>query len=52
MSLGNEPRDGEACKKLNELPDILVCRPRERDALGGIVTEYAAFFSTSASLGF
>ena len=27
-------------------------RPRERGALGGVVTEYAAFFSTSASRGF
>ena len=30
--------------KLRELPDVLRCRLRERDALGGQVTESAAFF--------
>ena len=38
--------------KLNELPGAVRCRPRELDALGGIVTEFAAFFSTSALQGF
>ena len=31
------------CIKFRELPDVLRCRPRVRDALGGPVTESAAF---------
>ena len=30
--------------KFRELPDVLGYRRRERDALGGIATESAAFF--------
>ena len=33
---------------LRELLEVLRCRPRERDALGGTVTESAAFISPSA----
>ena len=34
--------------KLREHPDLVRCRPRERDAPGGIVAESAAFFSFTA----
>ena len=30
--------------KMRELPGVLRCRPRGRDALGGPVSESAAFF--------
>ena len=37
-----------ACMKLREHPDVLHGRPRERGALGGVVAESAAFFSSRA----
>ena len=37
---------------MRERTDVLRCRPRERDAVGGPVSASAAFFSTSASRGY